>query len=58
MACRSAKFDEDSGRYDCSVTGDGCVFLVPNSKACVEMYGEGPEAEDDGELVYPPGSGE
>lgn len=28
----------------CSVTGDGCMFLIPNSKACAETFGEGPDA--------------
>lgn len=31
----------------CPVTGDRCMFLIPNSKACAEKYGEGPEAERD-----------
>ncbi|GIP08826.1 hypothetical protein DJ90_2964 [Paenibacillus macerans] len=28
----------------CSVTGDSCMFLLPDSKACAEIYGEGPDA--------------
>lgn len=46
MSCKNAKFDDDSGRYECDVTGDGCVYLIPDSKACAKDYGEGPESED------------
>ena len=31
----------------CNVTGDSCMFLIPNSKLCVEVYGEGPDADQD-----------
>lgn len=31
----------------CSITGDRCMFFVPDSKACAEMYGEGPDADKD-----------
>jgi hypothetical protein len=47
MACKCAKFDLDSGRYECDVTGSGCVYLIPNSKRCAEQYGEGPDANND-----------
>jgi len=42
MSCRSAKFDSDTYRYKCHVSGDGCVFMLPDEKLCYEMYGEGP----------------
>lgn len=45
MSCICATFDPDTGRYECSVSGDQCMFLVPNSKACAKEYGEGPDAE-------------
>lgn len=32
---------------NCDVSGDMCMFLVPNSKACAEIYGEGPDAESE-----------
>ncbi len=44
MSCRCAHYDEDSGRYDCDVSGDQCMFLFPSAKRCAEMYGEGPDA--------------
>jgi hypothetical protein len=47
MSCKSAKYDPDTNRYDCAVSGDWCMFLIPDSKACAEVYGEGPDAEDE-----------
>lgn len=48
MSCKCATFDPEEGRYSCSVSGDGCVFLFnPNSKRCAELYGEGPDAVED-----------
>ena len=47
MTCKCSSYDPDSGRRQCSVSGDGCVFLIPNSKACAIMYGEGPDADRD-----------
>ena len=47
MACKSAKFDEDECRYYCEVTGDQCMYLIPNSKRCANEYGEGPDAEEE-----------
>lgn len=44
MSCKCSKYDMDEG-YKCSVTGDRCVFMIPNSKACAEMYGEGPDED-------------
>ena len=42
MSCKCANFDSDEG-WKCSVSGDRCVYMIPNSKACAEMYGEGPD---------------
>jgi ribosomal protein L24E len=44
MSCKCSKYDMDEG-YKCSVTGERCVFMIPNSKACAEVYGEGPDAD-------------
>lgn len=47
MACKSAgRYDDETNRFECQVTGDNCMFMIPNSKACAEMFGEGPDAED------------
>lgn len=51
MACKCATFDEDTGRYECSVTGDECMYLMPNSKQCAKDYGEGPDATTEQEGV-------
>lgn len=49
MVCKCARYDCEDGRFQCSVTGDGCIFLVPNEKACAAIcaaiYGEGPDAK-------------
>ena len=44
MSCKSAKYDEDDG-YQCEVSGSSCMFMTPNSKACAEKFGEGPDAD-------------
>ena len=46
MGCKCAKFDSDSGRWTCEVSGDGCIYLIPNAKLCKEEYGEGAESEN------------
>lgn len=45
MACLWAKPSNNHERPKCSVSGDDCVFLIPNSKSCAEMFGEGPDAD-------------
>lgn len=45
MSCKCAKFDEDDGRYSCSVSGSECVYMFPDSKACAAQFGEGPDVE-------------
>ena len=47
MSCKAAKFDPDEGRYYCDVSGDQCMYYIPNSKRCAEKYGEGPDAVED-----------
>lgn len=50
MACKSAgKYDPDTNRYECQVSGDDCMFMRPDSKACADMFGEGPDADDERE---------
>lgn len=51
MSCTSAKFDPDEGRYYCEVSGDQCMYYIPNSKRCAEEYWKGPDVVDD---VEPP----
>lgn len=49
MSCKAVKFDSDEGRYYCDVSGDQCMYYIPNSKKCAEEYGEGPDAYSDEE---------
>jgi len=44
MACTCSTFDSDSGRFNCSVSGSGCVYMIPDSIRCAKEYGEGPDA--------------
>lgn len=41
--CKCASFDLDEG-WKCSVSGNRCVYIIPDSKACARDYGEGPDA--------------
>lgn len=48
--CKCAiKYDNETGRWSCSVTGCECFYLSPDSKACARDYGEGPESEEQDE---------
>jgi hypothetical protein len=44
MACISAKRTDEFHGWQCDVTGGECMFMIPNSKICAEIYGEGPDA--------------
>lgn len=46
MSCKCAIATDEYSGWECSITGGRCMFLVPNSKKCAEIYGEGPDAED------------
>ena len=46
MSCKCAIFDNEEG-WECSVSGDRCIYLVPNSKQCAEEYGEGPDVVEE-----------
>ena len=45
--CTSSTFDLDEGRYYCEVSGDQCMYYIPDSKRCAEEYGEGPDAVEE-----------
>ena len=47
--CMSSTFDFELGRYMCDVSGDGCMYMIPNSLRCAEDYGEGTDAVYDEE---------
>ena len=42
--CSCASRTDEYNGWKCSVTDGACMFLYPNSKACAEIYGEGPDA--------------
>ena len=44
MSCKAAKRTDEYHGWECEVTGGACVFYFPDSKACAEQYGEGPDA--------------
>ena len=46
MSCSAAKFDPDEGRYQCDVSGNGCMYMIPDSKRCAEDWGEGPDVDN------------
>ena len=49
MACKCAIPTDEYHGWECSITEGACMFMIPNSKRCAEMYGEGPDAEGFGE---------
>jgi len=51
MSCKSATFEPDEGRYTCSVSGDGCMYMLPDSKQCAKDFGEGPDANNESEEI-------
>ena len=44
MSCKCARRTDEYHGWACTVTDGECMFLHPNSKACAEIYGEGPDA--------------
>ena len=46
MACKAARALDEYHGWECEITGGACMFLIPNSKACAEKYGEGPDVQD------------
>lgn len=42
--CEAAYHTDEYHGYGCSITEGPCMFLYPDSKACAEKYGEGPDA--------------
>lgn len=45
MSCKCASFDLDEG-WKCSISGDRCIYMFPDSKRCADDYGEGPDVEE------------
>ncbi len=49
--CKCAINTDKWHGWKCEITEGPCMFLIPNSKACAEDYGEGPDATEDKEDV-------
>ncbi len=47
MGCSAAIRTDEYHGWECDITGGPCMFLYPDSKACAERFGEGPDASDD-----------
>lgn len=45
MSCTLGRTTSEFHGWSCMVTGGECMFLVPDSKACAEIYGEGPDSQ-------------
>lgn len=43
--CKCAVAIDEWHGWECAITEGPCEFLIPNSKACAEIFGEGPDAE-------------
>ena len=47
MGCKCAKISDEYCGWECTISGDQCMYMPPNSKRCAEEYGEGPDAKKD-----------
>lgn len=47
MGCKCAVRTDEYHGWECAITEGPCMYLYPNSRACAEDYGEGPDAEVD-----------
>lgn len=52
MGCKIAIATDEYHGWECPITDGECAFLIPNSKLCAKLYGEGPDMEgfDEDEL--------
>ena len=44
MLCKCARRTDEYHGWRCTITDGPCEFYIPDSKACAEEYGEGPDA--------------
>nr|DAE03093.1 MAG TPA: hypothetical protein [Siphoviridae sp. ct2QJ10] len=47
--CKWAERTDEYHGWKCPVTDGACMFLCPDSKACAEEYGEGPDSVEENE---------
>ncbi len=43
--CKAAYHTDEWHGYGCEFTEGACMFLYPDSKACAEIYEEGPDSD-------------
>ena len=55
MSCKCAKATDEYHGWECEASGGACMFLIPDSKACAEKYGEGPDMVSDESDDHEPG---
>jgi len=49
--CKAAYQTDEWHGWGCSVTEGACEFFIPNSKACADMFGEGPDLHEESEFL-------
>jgi hypothetical protein len=49
MSCTCAIRTDEYHGWKCKITDGACMFLCPDSKACAEEYGEGPDTQEETE---------
>lgn len=50
MSCKWAISTDEYHGWECSITEGACMFLHPDSRACADMYGESPDAQQNEEI--------
>ncbi len=45
MTCKCAKQTDEFHGWACTITDGACAFLLPDSRLCAAVYGEGPDVE-------------
>lgn len=45
MTCKCARKTDEFHGWACGITGGACMFVLPDSKLCAKVYGEGPDSE-------------
>ena len=46
MGCKYARICEDDSCYFCAISGNQCMYVVPDSKRCSTEYSEIPDADE------------
>lgn len=46
IGCSCAEACDEHHGWRCTITGDACMYLIPNSRQCAKDYGEGPDADE------------